>query len=67
MTDTAIGDRTGRRLIVPPLGKLYSSLGPAVEALMRVVVGLSPVSHGSGKIHDPFGAAGMVVGLRFYP
>jgi len=68
MTDAAIGPtQTGRRLIVPPLGKAYASLGPAAETLMRVVAGLSLVTHGWGKIQNPFGAAGMVEGLGFYP
>ena len=62
MTDAAIGStQTGRRLIVPPLGKAYASLGPAAETLMRVVAGLSLVTHGWGKIQNPFGAAGMGV------
>ena len=68
MTDAAIGStQTGRRLIVPPLGKAYASLGPAAETLMRVVAGLSLVTHGWGKIQNPFGAAGMVEALGFYP
>ena len=56
-----------RRLIVPPLGSLYASFGEGAETLLRVVAGLALVTHGAGKIGDPFGAAGMVEGLGFYP
>jgi putative oxidoreductase len=66
MTETT--DRsTGRRLIVPPLGGLYASLGDAAETVLRVVAGLALVTHGWGKIMNPFGAAGMVESLGFYP
>ncbi|MBS9719079.1 DoxX family protein [Tianweitania sp. BSSL-BM11] len=34
---------------------------------MRVVAGLALVTHGYGKIMNPFGAAGMVESLGFYP
>lgn len=56
-----------RRLIIPALGGFYSSLGELGETLLRVVAGLALVTHGAGKIADPFGAAGMVEGLGFYP
>lgn len=56
-----------RRLIIPALGGFYSSLGELGETLLRVVAGLALVTHGAGKITDPFGAAGMVEGLGFYP
>ncbi len=57
----------GRRLIIPPLGRLYAALGDVAETVLRVVAGLALVTHGWGKIGDPFGAAGMVEGLGFYP
>ena len=66
MTDYA--DRnTERRLIIPPLGRLYASLGELAETILRIVAGLALVTHGAGKIVNPFGAAGMVESLGFYP
>ena len=56
-----------RRLMIPALGRLYSALGDIAETLLRVVAGVALVTHGAGKIGDPFGAAGMVEGLGFYP
>jgi putative oxidoreductase len=55
------------RLIVPALGRIYSPLFEVGETVLRVVAGLALVTHGYGKILDPFGAAGMVEGLGFYP
>jgi putative oxidoreductase len=55
------------RLIVPALGGVYASLREGAETLLRVVAGLALVTHGAGKIADPFGAAGMVEGLGFCP
>ena len=55
------------RLIVPALGGIYASLREGAETLLRVIAGLALVTHGAGKIGDPFGAAGMVEGLGFYP
>ncbi len=66
MTDSV--DRApSRRLIIPPLGRLYASLGDVAETVLRVVAGLALVTHGWGKITNPFGAAGMVESLGFYP
>ena len=66
MTDLA--DRApSRRLIIPPLGRLYASLGDVTETILRVVAGLALVTHGWGKITNPFGATGMVESLGFYP
>ncbi|MGH6861461.1 MAG: DoxX family protein, partial [Phyllobacterium sp.] len=56
-----------RPLIIPALGGLYRALGEFAETLLRVVAGGLLVVHGSAKIVDPFGAAGMVEGLGFYP
>lgn len=56
-----------RRLILPALGGVYSGLHDLAETLLRVVAGLALVTHGAGKIVDPFGAAGMVEGLGFHP
>jgi len=66
-----MADATSRnsqnRLIVPALGGLYASLREGAETLLRVVAGLALVTHGWGKITNPFGAAGMVESLGFYP
>jgi putative oxidoreductase len=69
MTDATLGSKqpARRRLIIPPLAGLYARLGEGVETLLRVVAGLSLVTHGWGKIQNPFGAAGMVESLGFYP
>jgi putative oxidoreductase len=65
MTDTTLPVR--RRLIIPALGGLYSSLSEGVETLLRVVAGLALITHGASKIANPFGAVEMVEGLGFYP
>jgi putative oxidoreductase len=65
MTDTTQPARN--RLILPPLAGLYSASHDFAETLLRVVAGAALVTHGLGKIGDPFGAAGMVEGLGFYP
>lgn len=66
MSETSIRT-SGRRLIIPALGGIYGALGEVSETLLRVVAGLALVTHGAGKIGDPFGAAGMVEGLGFHP
>jgi len=55
------------RLIIPAFGGLYSALGESAETLLRVVAGALLVTHGYGKILNPFGASGMVESLGFYP
>ena len=60
-------ETSGTRLIVPALGCLYAKLHDGAETLLRVVAGGILAIHGSTKIVDPFGAAGMVEGLGFYP
>lgn len=55
------------RLIVPQVAPLYGASHEAVETLLRVVAGLLLVTHGYGKIVNPFGAVGMVESLGFYP
>lgn len=55
------------RLIVPALGGIYASLSESAETLLRVVAGVALVTHGIGKVSDPFGAAGMVEQLGFRP
>jgi hypothetical protein len=52
---------------VPALSGVYSSLHNFVETLPRVVAGVALVTHRLGKIGDPFGSAGMVESLGFYP
>ncbi|WP_411034352.1 DoxX family protein [Shinella sp. BYT-45] len=55
------------RLIVPSLGSLYAALHESAETILRVAAGLLLVTHGYGKILNPFGASGMVESLGFYP
>jgi putative oxidoreductase len=55
------------RLIIPSLGGLYAALGESAETILRVVSGALFVTHGYGKILNPFGASGMVESLGFYP
>lgn len=54
-------------LILPFMGNLYASLSESAETLLRVLAGLLLVTHGYGKIMNPFGAVGMVESLGFYP
>jgi putative oxidoreductase len=56
-----------QRLLVPALSPLYSSGHEIVETILRVAAGVLLVTHGFGKIMNPFGAAGMVESLGFYP
>lgn len=58
---------SSQRLFIPALGRLYASAHDGVETLLRVVAGGALMVHGSGKITNPFGAAGMVESLGFYP
>lgn len=58
---------SSRRLIIPALDGLYANLHDTAETVLRVVAGLALVTHGAGKIADPFGATEMVEGLGFYP
>jgi putative oxidoreductase len=60
-------ETSGKRLIIPALRRVYAGLHDAAETLLRVVAGVALFTHGLGKISDPFGAAGMVEGLGFYP
>ena len=55
------------RLIVPSLGGLYAALHESAETILRVAAGALLVTHGYGKILNPFGASGMVESLGFYP
>ncbi len=65
MSDTTEPGRS--RLLIPTMGNIYSALHDLAETLLRVVTGGFLAIHGSQKIVDPFGAAGMVEGLGFYP
>lgn len=56
-----------QRLLIPSLGTLYSRLAGPSTFLLRVVAGLALVTHGYGKILDPFRNVGMVEGLGFVP
>ena len=58
-------DRTPLR--IPALSGVYAALGTPAETLLRVVCGVALMTHGYPKILNPFGAAGMVEGLGFYP
>lgn len=60
-------ENAGRRLFIPALGSVYAALHDSAETILRVVAGVALVTHGMGKITDPFGAAGMVESLGFYP
>lgn len=59
--------RGHNRLIVPALSGIYTGLHGFSETLLRVLAGLTLTVHGAGKITNPFGAAGMVESLGFYP
>ena len=63
------GSSEARRppLIVPALGSLYAGFFELGETVLRVVAGGALVTHGYGKILNPFGASGMLEGLGFYP
>jgi putative oxidoreductase len=65
LTDTP--QISGRRLIIPALSSIYAALHDSAETLLRVVAGVALVTHGLGKVVDPFAAAGMVESLGFYP
>lgn len=62
---SSIPDRNS--LIVPAVAPLYSNAHETVETILRVAAGLLLVTHGFGKIMNPFGAVGMVESLGFYP
>ncbi len=55
------------RAILPALEKIYLPLDTFAETLLRVLCGVLLVTHGYGKIINPFGAVGMVESLGFYP
>ena len=55
------------RLIIPSLGGLYAALHESAETILRVAAGALLVTHGYGKILNPFGASGMVESLGFFP
>jgi putative oxidoreductase len=66
MTDATVS--TSRpRAILPALEKIYLPLDTFAETLLRVLCGVLLVTHGYGKIINPFGAVGMVESLGFYP
>lgn len=53
--------------MLPGLQRFCLPLDTTAETLLRVVAGVLLVTHGYGKIINPFGAAGMVESLGFYP
>ena len=55
------------RAMVPALQRVYLPFDTTAETVLRVVAGVLLVTHGYGKIINPFGAVGMVEGLGFYP
>jgi len=67
MTTADVSAAPQRRLIIPPLGGLYAGLHDISETVLRVVAGGALAIHGFPKITNPFGAAGMVESLGFYP
>ena len=48
------------RLIIPALGGVYAALHESAETILRFAAGALLVTHGYGKILNPFGASGMV-------
>lgn len=54
-------------LVLPFLGPIYRLLAGPAETLLRVICGIALVVHGLPKIMDPFGAAGMVESIGFWP
>lgn len=60
-------ETSGKRLFIPALHGVYAGLHDSAETLLRIIAGVALFTHGLGKISDPFGAAGMVEGLGFYP
>jgi putative oxidoreductase len=67
MTLSDTTNTSGRKLIIPALSWVYAALHDGAETLLRVVAGAALVTHGLGKIADPFGATEMVESLGFYP
>jgi len=63
----ALQSTTRSRLIIPALAPVYTSTHEIVETVLRVAAGVLLVTHGFGKITNPFGAVGMVESLGFYP
>ncbi len=63
----SLSSSPSRRLIVPAVGGLYASLSTLSETLLRVAAGGALAIHGSSKIGNPTGAAGMVESIGFYP
>ena len=55
------------RLIIPAVAPIYNGTYELVETILRFVAGVLLVTHGFGKITNPFGAVGMVESLGFYP
>ena len=66
MSDTT-ENQSATRLYLPAMRSIYAGAHDWAETMLRVVAGLALVTHGMGKISDPFGAAGMVESLGFYP
>jgi putative oxidoreductase len=63
----SLNSTTRSRLFVPSLAPVYTSGHEIVETILRLTAGVLLVTHGFGKITNPFGAVGMVEGLGFYP
>lgn len=53
------------RLFFPAFASVYSSLDQIVETILRCTAGVLLVTHGYGKIRDPFGTANLVEGIGF--
>lgn len=65
MTEQSNTSRNG--LIIPAFEPMYRIGAEGAETLMRVLAGGLLAAHGYEKILNPFGAAGMVESLGFYP
>jgi putative oxidoreductase len=55
------------RLFFPAFASVYSPLDQIVETILRCTAGVLLVTHGYGKIRDPFGTANLVESIGFYP
>src|SRR4051794_11973058 len=61
--------RPDRKLLIPSLGRIYSTLEPLSYALLRAAFGIILLTHGlpkalggaHGKMADPFGTTAMLV------
>lgn len=53
-------------LVIPALGPLYRTLGPAADAVVRLAAGLFLVPHGAQKLFGWFGGYGLEATGQFF-